>query len=593
MHECMQGDSMYTVRRGSSYDFQIRVPQPFVKRLGVTHLRATLGRISAPEARRRASILAGGILEILMSSVSSTASRIGKLSDEELLATCRWWLRQEPWSGILKRDIDALAPGELFQRKSTLARNFIQGLAISHFHEESGTWDDEVGIWDARRDEGEQALQASGYRNPTSADCLRAADVMEKLINDRVEARYRELITPDDALAPVAIVPPQPMPPPSAPVEPGITADTLLSVAWTPEIEARRDALKREGKDTRYIEHIENSAAAFLELIGDRPLRTYMPADLQNFSSRLAKVPVSRTTRPEFRGLSMKAAAEKNARLKSPLPCMSARTIKSYENEIRTLWNRATAGVMNVRPITQIRVSPPKDAPESVIRQGFPPQALSKWLADAATRREARKRWFPLLGLLTGLRLAELVYLQPKDICEYQGRLIIDLRTPLVVDGKESKRPLKTKTSARIVALHQLLFDLGFVDWARSQRGPWLFPECHDASDPADATQKAMNFWIKKLGVHTRLEQTFHSLRHNANSWITLRLSLQIANSQTGHAPATVAEGYLFRLLQPEEIDMIRTCAPPTDVDFSPYLTAAPSVGRPMLRRKTVRHIKA
>lgn len=204
---------MYTVRRGSSYDFQIRVPQPFVKRLGVTHLRATLGRISAPEARRRASILAGGILEILMSSVSSTASRIGKLSDEELLATCRWWLRQEPWSGILKRDIDALAPGEVFQRKSTLARNFIQGLAISHFHEESGTWDDEVGIWDARRDEGEQALQASGYRNPTSADCLRAADVMERLINDRVEARYRELITPDDAPAPVAIVPPQPMPP--------------------------------------------------------------------------------------------------------------------------------------------------------------------------------------------------------------------------------------------------------------------------------------------------------------------------------------------------------------------------------------------
>lgn len=570
---------MYTVRRGSSYDFQIRIPQPFVKRLRATHLRSTLGHISAPEARRRAAILAGGITEILM-------SRASMLSDEELLATCRWWLKQEPWSGMLKRGVDELAPGELFQNKSILAREFVQGLAISHFHEETGTWDDEVGVWDARRDEGEQALQASGYRNPTSADCLRAADVMEKLINTRVEARYRELISPDDTPAPVSSPQREPIP---LPAETGITADTLLSVAWSPEIAARREALKREGKDTRYIEHIESSAAAFLELIGDRPLRTYMPADLQNFSSRLAKIPTSRKKRPEFQGLSMMAAAEKNAKLRSPLPCMSARTIKSYMNEISTLWKRATAGVMNVRPITQLRVPPPKNAPESVVRQGFPPEALSKWLSDAATRREARKRWFPLLGLLTGMRLAELVYLQPKDICEYEGRMVIDLRTPIILDGKESKRPLKTKSSARVISIHQLLFDLGFVDWAHTVKGPWLFPECHNASDPADATQKAMNFWIKRLGIHTRLAQTFHSLRHNANSWLTLRASLQIADRQLGHAPTTISEGYLFRLLQPEEIDMVRTCPPPTDVDFSPYLKTTPSVGRPMLRRKTVR----
>lgn len=119
---------------------------------------------------------------------------------------------------------------------------------------------------------------------------------MEKLINDHVEARYSELISPEDS--PAATSSPQRDPVP-LPAETDITADTLLSVAWPPEIAARREALKRQGKDTRDIERIENSAV-FLELIGDRPLHTYMPADLQNFSSRLARIPTSRKKRPEF-----------------------------------------------------------------------------------------------------------------------------------------------------------------------------------------------------------------------------------------------------------------------------------------------------
>lgn len=123
-----------------------------------------------------------------------------------------------------------------------------------------------------------------------------AADVMEKLINDRVEARYRELISPE--APPVVASSPQRDPVPLL-AETGITADTLLSVTWSPEIAARREALKRQAKDTTYIERIENSAA-LLELVGERPLRTHMPADLQDFSSRLARVPTSRTKRPEF-----------------------------------------------------------------------------------------------------------------------------------------------------------------------------------------------------------------------------------------------------------------------------------------------------
>lgn len=100
--------------------------------------------------------------------------------------------------------------------------------------------------------------------------------------------------------------------------------------------------------------------------------------------------------------------------------------------------------------------------------------------------RDDFKKYLPLVGLLTGMRLGELVYLQPKDIVEIDGHTVIDLRLPLLINRKEVERSLKTETSPRIVALHPFLTESGFIQWARNRR-VWVFGEFHKAKVPADA----------------------------------------------------------------------------------------------------------
>ncbi len=138
--------------------------------------------------------------------------------------------------------------------------------------------------------------------------------------------------------------------------------------------------------------------------------------------------------------------------------------------------------------------------------------------------------------------------------------------------GVERLRPLKTSTSARLVALHDTLVDAGFVAWANKQRGDWLFPSWHRAADAADAAQKRLNRWLQDLQIHRPRTQVFHSLRHNCKSWLRPIVGERTADLQCGHAPASVGAKYGFRVLTTEEIDQVRSAPLPIGVDFRPYL---------------------
>ena len=364
-----------------------------------------------------------------------------------------------------------------------------------------------------------------------------------------------------------------------SPDEPIVTRDTLLSVAATPVVEKRCEALSSGGTN-RYADHVRHSLRTFLEIVGDKALRRYVPADLQEYANVMACVPSNLSKLSQFRGMGLRDAAQANARLKVPKPCMAEKTIDKYLTEVRHIWLRATASVPDVRDIGAGSVTMPRNAAPALDREGLPPAVISRWFAEAARYREPHMRWLPVLGLLTGMRLGEIVFLQPGDFVEYEGYQAIDLRR-----FKDSNRHLKTKTSLRVVPIHPMLHEVGFMSWISTQKGKWLFPVFHDAADPADAAQKRMAYWMKALGIHVPQIATFHSLRHSAKAWLRAIAGTRIADLMQGHALPSVGSKYGFMLLQVEEIEQIVTGAAPRDVDFGAYATSVPGHRRPRARQ--------
>ncbi len=376
---------------------------------------------------------------------------------------------------------------------------------------------------------------------------------------------------------------------PAAPVEPeteievdarAFKPSTLLSVAGRAILDARKAALNPDDTDaSRYEERLETAFAAFLEVVGDKPLTYYLPIHMQDFATFLARVPKNRSKIAIFTGLTLKQTVEKNAKLppEQRKQCLSETTVASYLSEVKNIWSRVSAGVPGLRDMGAYRVTMPKDAEASIDREPLAVPSLNIWLRDAATPKllkKPHKAWLPLTGLLTGMRLAELIYLQRTDIVDVEGNEVIDLTRPLIIGGQQIDRPTKTKTSKRYVAIHPLLHECGFIEYAKGVKSAdgFVFSHFHKTDDPPDAAQKQMSNWMTTLGIRETQRQVFHSLRHSAKDWFRDNVGERLADKQCGHAFSGVSANYGAKLLKPKEVRQIMEMPASEGVDFSPFV---------------------
>ncbi|TPK65509.1 hypothetical protein FJ546_09970 [Mesorhizobium sp. B2-4-19] len=559
---------MYLWQKDSGFFFQMRIPVARAVNLGSTPLRVWLGPLKKREAQRRAlalAVVAGEGLDMNMDR--ETLTRSLKALAQELEA-----LRKTEFSASLSATSarsaakEELAYGECAQPE-----------LVAYYRTKEARAEGRKEAVAAIR----QRLQAVGQVLEGDAAALTAE-----------RAAYAHAIATVATIGrPAATAEPLPLSAPAvavptvvAPVavavdehrdEREITADTLLSVGGKTILDLRKKAKEGGGKgdEDRYQERLENALAAFVDVIGDKPLRYYLPLHVQEFATVMAKCPKNRTQHPHLKGLSIRRMGEVNAKSKKQIPTLSTSAVSSLVSETVNLWGKVTAGVSGVRDLKTYRVTMPAAARKGATREGLPVTSLNTWMKAAAALypRDDFKKFLPLAALLTGMRQGELVWLQPKDIVEIDGHTVIDLRKPLLMNGKDVDRALKTETSPRVVALHPFLKEAGFVDFARSRR-VWVFGEFHRAKDPSDAAQKRMGVWMRGLGIHTEQQHVFHSLRHNAKHWLRDTTKL-IADKQCGHAPGSVGDGYGFTVLQSNEIEQIEALPLPKGVDFSVFLT--------------------
>lgn len=544
---------MYLWKRDSGFTFQISIPSNLHQSLGKSPIRLSLGYMSASEAKS---------LSLQLATIAHDVFAGGNVSKDEISKSLKA-VRDQVKNAKRTVFAESLKAGALREKMyggedhsaDPNEPNFIDPVIDAS--------PENIGRMHAAQAAAKSA-RAFGETLQTVASAIEqdhARHEAELAASARAMARIARAEDYDDEERD----------------ERHFTAKTLLSVAGQSVIDQRRRA---ESVGERYIERMQAALDTFLEVVGDKRLGYYLPVHLQDYADFMARVPANRSKIKLFRGNSLKDVIEINAKLPAARrkPTLSETTIDAHLAEIRTIWRIATLQVRDVRDITALNIKKSAITAKHADREALPAESLNALLRECASDYAMRKPyqpWLCIVALLSGMRLAELVYLQKSDLKKINGRTVFDLREPLNIDGEIVDRALKTKASKRIVPVQKLLLLMGFPEWVKAQKGDFIFGYYLSCDDPADAAQKQMSHLFKRIGIHKKTIQTFHSLRHNAKHWIRHGLGPLISDKMLGHTVKDAADSYGYKLLTGEEIDRINELDWPEEVDFSPMIQRA------------------
>lgn len=333
------------------------------------------------------------------------------------------------------------------------------------------------------------------------------------------------------------------------------------------------DNMHIKGVSRKLITDIETKIDLFTKLIKDKPVGSYLVSDLQRFASRLSHLPQKHSVSPRWRNRDIVEIIAENEERRSPrVEYLTENTIiNNFVGRVKTAirWLCVESGVDN--PFReQIRIVAPA-ARSSVIRHGFTIEQVNSLIEHAAFAKKADEAWLPVVALLTGTRIGELVGLCPDEIEQRNGIWVMDL-TRQESDYRPSPRSLKTETSRRYVVLHRRLIELGFHKWATDDRREWVFEDFHRAKTPANAASKRFQRLFKLWGLTGRNTEVFHALRHTYKDLARAAgVEERTIALQTGHSLDGVAMNYGSKMLRPDEMKRLSQIDLPTEWNLQPY----------------------
>ncbi|MEZ8602368.1 site-specific integrase [Vibrio splendidus] len=177
-------------------------------------------------------------------------------------------------------------------------------------------------------------------------------------------------------------------------------------------------------------------------------------------------------------------------------------------------------------------------------RKAFTRSDLSKIFnveTISKTSKDAWHYWLPYLGLYTGGRINELCQLYTDNVREIDGIWCLD------INADKPDQKLKSKSSWRVIPLHQKLIELGFIEYVQGLPNGLLFPTLKYL--PSDGYGKYPSKWFsiqrdKALTKEERNKKTFHSFRHTvANEFKQMGIEYSPASYILGHSDETMTYG--------------------------------------------------
>lgn len=327
-------------------------------------------------------------------------------------------------------------------------------------------------------------------------------------------------------------------------------------------------------------QRMARACGAFVELMGDPVLASIDRPLVMKYRNQLRRLPRDPYQARRKYGCStfteLIAVAERTG-----CPTMELGSANLYVRKLSEMLGWGVENELVLRnSAARVGASRKRDQREQDDRALFADGELgaifsAEWFQTGRGKQTARGRihffqphfyWLPLLGLYAGGRLNELSQLYLDDVqSDQSGGWFLDFnlngQDKLDLDPSEDgterggDKSLKTVNSQRIVAIHQRLIELGFLDYVAALRAAGhrrLFPELR--FDSKKGYGAAPGSWFNErflgrgLGIARDGTKTFHSLRH---MFITGLFDKEVPeatiNQLSGHARGETQSGKRYR----------------------------------------------
>lgn len=324
-----------------------------------------------------------------------------------------------------------------------------------------------------------------------------------------------------------------------------LTVDATLSAAF--------EGWKRDGNHSpRTLQDFEYAIKLFGQLHGNLPVAQIRKSHAREFREALRDVPVRRFRTGKLRTAALPELAQWG-REHPEAQKVAASTINKLLGGVQAVgrWARKADLVPDTwaDPFADIRL----DEEESE-REPFDTEEL-RVIFNTPVFTEAERPeggqgeaafWLPLLALFTGARLSDLAGLRVSDVAHEE---LVGAQCIYIVSGLKAGRRIKTKSSARVVPIHQQLIAAGFLDFVDAQetaRGneAWLFPQVAPGTTGAAAFSKWFGRYVGAHGV-TDPAKVFHSFRHNFTDALRIAaVSDDVSRALVGHSQEGVHGRY-------------------------------------------------
>lgn len=346
------------------------------------------------------------------------------------------------------------------------------------------------------------------------------------------------------------------------------------------------------GVSQKEINNLSSKAGAFINIVGDKEIASYTLNDLQKFAADLCYLPAGYSVNPFWKAYRTNVSE-------------IIRLIRSGDEAPRSQFltekTIATGYIGRVKQALRFlcathevpfpyeaygRVRIPAQS-ESVIRHGLDSDAVNRLIRSVAQMACPDSAFVPIVALLTGARIGELVYLKVGDLIQSDGVWIFNLT---VNDDLTKKRRLKSANARRFITVHHKLEEMGFISWAREQKGEYIFQSFHKAAAPHNAASKRFQRLFRTWSLDRRYSEVFHALRHTYKDLARgAGIEERTLALQTGHSLQGVALSYGTKATRTDERQKLAALPLPETWDFSPLdgIEERVRVRRP--RRKTVK----
>jgi integrase len=570
-----RSSGLYLVRSGGIYLFQIRLPKRIGGGAGSRPIRVSLGALPHQEARELADALAALARTVFREIEKRMAGYEGPdlahivsaLADEDIPA--------DDWpfefaTLILKGGLfDLREPARAPTSEEAKGLDMMRGLV-------------RIG----REVAAKQSGQPHDEMIADNADMLVARHI----------AKYDEMAGPVSIPEQLYSSTQIPVPPAQTamPIAPSIKRSKKgpISRLETPAFKADRRTVERKpstkplfsqiaseyltlrqsgksGKSTD-LDIAEFRLNMFVELIGDHPIDTYTPTDLQAFIDLMKYWPAKQKDRDSSLTPREIIAGNQDFHLET----LALKTLQEgYVAVVKTVFGSRTTTYDYSNPIAGTKLVYPDSARDSV-----PTEPLSKKKVDLLLNTGVQSglldnAMLPLLGLLTGRRLGLLVHLQGIDFREkFEGVWVAQTGGIVYGDGVWRRVPYKTNASVSFFVLHNFLVEIGFPQWAKEQGNEFIFRELMRLADPSKSASSYMTRLMEEAGIKDVAQEKFHSLRAGYISASGDEgIEARDRKLQAGHElGADEHELYGFKTLTETKARQI-AYMPLPDIDLTPY----------------------